>query len=138
MSSIAELLEEAEAAVRSAGDLAALDAVRVRYLGKKGSFTAKNAKVIKLRSAVYNGAKDTVTLTVKKPFALKKPVQLLVDGVAPLGLQDNDGRFIDGNHDGQPGGNAVALLNRSGATISALAAKTAAVDRLLSRPIFRW
>ncbi|HUL82624.1 MAG TPA: phenylalanine--tRNA ligase subunit alpha [Gammaproteobacteria bacterium] len=48
MSSIAELLEEAEAAVRSAGDLAALDAVRVRYLGKKGSFTAQLRELGKL------------------------------------------------------------------------------------------
>jgi len=49
--------------------------------GKKGSFTAKNAQVIKLKSAPYNPGNNMVTLTPKKPFALTKPVQLLVDGV---------------------------------------------------------
>ncbi len=36
----AGLLEQARAAVQAAGDLAALDAVRVRYLGRKGLITA--------------------------------------------------------------------------------------------------
>ena len=39
MSSIAELLGQAESAVRAAEDLAGLDAVRVQFLGKKGVFT---------------------------------------------------------------------------------------------------
>ena len=46
--------------------------------GKKGSFTAKNAKAIKLASAVYNAANNTVTLTPKKKFVLTKPVELVV------------------------------------------------------------
>ncbi len=41
MSSIAELLSQAESAVRAADDLSALDAVRVQFLGKKGLFTAQ-------------------------------------------------------------------------------------------------
>jgi hypothetical protein len=60
-----------------------------------------------------------VTLTPRKPFALTKPVQLVVYGAPPSGLQDSLGRFIDGKHDGQPGSNAVAVLSRGGATISA-------------------
>jgi len=48
VSSIAQLLEQAEAAVKAAGDLAALDAVRVQYLGKKGVFTAQLREVGKL------------------------------------------------------------------------------------------
>jgi phenylalanyl-tRNA synthetase alpha chain len=48
VSSIAQLLEQAEAAVQAAGDLAALDAVRVQYLGKKGVFTAQLREVGKL------------------------------------------------------------------------------------------
>ena len=51
MSSIAELLGEAAAAVRVADDLAALDAVRVQYLGKKGLFTAQLREVGKLPPA---------------------------------------------------------------------------------------
>jgi hypothetical protein len=51
---------------------------------------------------------------------LRKPVQLVVSGSPPLGLTDDLGRPIDGRHDGQPGGNAVAVLQRGGATISSL------------------
>jgi plastocyanin len=93
---------------------------RLAMPGKKGSFDAKNAKLIKLKSAVYNAALDQVVLTPKKPFALSKPVQLRVNGLAPAGLEDSDGRLIDGNHDGQPGGNATAVLSRKGATQSAI------------------
>ena len=48
MSSIAELLGQAEAAVSAADDLAALDAVRVQFLGKKGVFTAQLRELGKL------------------------------------------------------------------------------------------
>jgi phenylalanyl-tRNA synthetase alpha chain len=48
VSSIARLLEEAEAAVRAAADLPELDAVRVRYLGKKGVFTQQLREIGKL------------------------------------------------------------------------------------------
>ena len=51
MSSIAELLGQAESAVRAAEDLAALDAVRVQFLGKKGSFTAQLREIGKLPPA---------------------------------------------------------------------------------------
>jgi phenylalanyl-tRNA synthetase alpha chain len=42
---LAQLLDVAESAVRAADDLAALDAVRVHYLGKKGLFTAQLREV---------------------------------------------------------------------------------------------
>jgi hypothetical protein len=93
---------------------------RLAFAGRNGSFTARNARRIKLRSAVYNSTTDTVTLTPKKPFALTKPVELQVNGTAPSGLTDDLGRLIDGHHDGQPGGDAVAVLRLSGATIGAL------------------
>ncbi len=51
MSSIAELLSQAESAVRAADDLAALDAVRVQFLGKKGVLTAQLREVGKLPPA---------------------------------------------------------------------------------------
>ena len=41
--------------------------------------------MLELRSAVYNSANDTVALTLKKPFVLKKPVQLTVNGGSPSG-----------------------------------------------------
>jgi phenylalanyl-tRNA synthetase alpha chain len=51
MSNIAELLGQAESAVRAAEDLAALDAVRVQFLGKKGLFTAQLREIGKLPAA---------------------------------------------------------------------------------------
>jgi hypothetical protein len=82
--------------------------------GKKGSFDAKDAKTLKIKSAVYNAASNTVTLNATKPFTLDKPVQLRISGVGPLVLTDALGRAIDGDRDGKPGGNATALLLKGG------------------------
>ena len=41
MQSLSELVEQAEAEISAASDLGALDAVRVKYLGKKGELTAR-------------------------------------------------------------------------------------------------
>jgi uncharacterized protein YjdB len=89
--------------------------------GKNGSFTGKTAKVIKIRSASYLAASDTVTLTPNAPFALAKPVQLVIDGKPPLGLKDRFGRFIDGADNGRAGSNGVVILNSTGVTLSAMA-----------------
>ncbi len=90
---------------------------RVAAAGKNGSFTTKNAKVIMLRSAAFDSTSDNVTLTLEKPFKLSKPVQLQVNGTSPSGLEDGFGRLLDGNHDGEPGGDASAVLSRGGARI---------------------
>ena len=89
---------------------------RLATAGKKGSFDAKNAGIIKLKSAVATGA-NTVRLMPKKAFAISKTVQFRVNGLAPAGLQDNLGRLIDGDHNGQAGGNAIALLSKKGVII---------------------
>jgi hypothetical protein len=75
-------------------------------VGKGGSFTAKNAKVIKIKSAVYNAASHQVILT-PAPFALSQPVELVVSG-----------RLING----KAGSNAVAILKKGGVTMSAVPA----------------
>src|SRR4051794_6648579 len=90
--------------------------------GKKGSFTAKNARVIKLKSAGDDALINEVILSPKEAFALTKPVQFQVDGVSPEGLQDSKGRLIDGDHDGEAGGNTVALLRAKAAILSAVVA----------------
>jgi hypothetical protein len=84
----------------------------------KGSFTGRNSPVVRLRSAAFNPANDTVTLTLRKAFALTKPVELTVNGTAPAGLQDTSGQLIDGNGDGVAGGNAVIRITRAGATVN--------------------
>jgi phenylalanyl-tRNA synthetase alpha chain len=71
MSTVAELLAEAEAAVRAASDLPALDAVRVHYLGKKGLFTQQLREVGKLPPAeipaagkAINAAKESLAASL--------------------------------------------------------------------------
>jgi hypothetical protein len=104
---------------------------RLVMAGKGGSFTAKSARTIKLRSASYNPATNTVTLTLKAPVALTARAQFTVFGQPPSGLDDSYGRLIDGNHDGQAGGNAVAILTSKSVTLSAVKASPAAIDVLL-------
>ena len=48
MQALSDLVREAESAIDSAGDLAALDAIRVSYLGKNGELTARLKKLSKL------------------------------------------------------------------------------------------
>jgi hypothetical protein len=112
--------------------------------GTNGSFTAKNAGTIKLKSAVYNGSSDTVALTPTKAFALTKPVELVVYGTGASALQDAEGRLIDGDHSGAAGGNAVVILSSSTAkaalavpsTSASKNAKVAAVDALMELNAF--
>jgi len=68
----------------------------------------------------YEAARSTVTLTPTKPFSLSKPAQLQVDGVPPSGLMDSFGRLIDGDGNGQPGGNALTALSRGGVKVEAI------------------
>jgi hypothetical protein len=75
--------------------------------------------VIKLKKAVYNTSTQIVSLTLRTPLALsRKKLQLLINGSAPSGLTDSFGRLIDGDHNGTPGGNAIAYLSKFGVTVS--------------------
>jgi hypothetical protein len=50
-------------------------------------------------------------------------VLLPITGPPPAGLEDGSGRWIDGDHDGTAGGDAVAILSRGGAAIQAIASE---------------
>ena len=95
-----------------AGEASLLQYYRLTIAGKHGSFTARNARFVRLRSAVCDSATNSVTLTSSKPFSLATPLQLIVFGQPPSGLEDASGRLIDG------GTNAVAILRRGGVTIT--------------------
>ncbi len=103
---------------------------RLVHGDNRGSFTARNAQVIKLRSATYNAANDTIALIPKNPFALSKQVQLLVYGEPPSGLQDSQGRYIDGDENGQAGGNAVAIVSKKGVSVDAIALATPSAESI--------
>jgi hypothetical protein len=110
---------------------------RLATPGKKGSFTAKNAMVLKLNSAAYDAALDAVTLTPKKAFALTKPVQFVINGQS---LADSTGQLIDGGNDAQAGSDYVTILQRTATAVTpAPAPKTArstpAPETILRRTI---
>jgi len=105
-----------------------INTYRLATQGKKGSYTAKNAGILKLKSAQYNAATNQVALAPRKPLALTKPVQLLVYGTGKTALFDSYGRPIDG------GTSATALLRRNGATITAVRFVPANSQRLLLKP----
>jgi hypothetical protein len=112
----------------NASEAASVSEYELILAGKKNSFTAKNAKQIKILSASYSSANDQVTLAIKKPFKLtKKPIELIVNGVGASGLEDAEGRLIDGANNGKAGSNAVAVLSKSSTVISALPAGPMAV-----------
>ena len=114
----------------NAAEASSIGEYQLIVAGKKKSFTAKNAKKLPLASAVYNAANNTVTLTTKKKLVLKKLMELVVNANPPSGLQDTSGRSIDGNRDGQPGGNGVAVLKGKSVTLAALAVSPAMVNVL--------
>ena len=72
----------------NAAEADSMHTYRLATPGKKGSYTAKNAGIIKLKKALYTPSTNTVALTPKKPFALTKPVQVLVYGTGATALQD--------------------------------------------------
>ena len=82
--------------------------------GKKGVHKTAKGNSLALSSAAYDRARQEVTLTPSKPFALTNPVQLVVNGAQPGGLQDSSGRFIDGNNDGVGGDNGQFVITRRG------------------------
>jgi hypothetical protein len=91
---------------------------RLVMAGTNGSFTAKNAKVLAIKSAVYNATAHTVTLTPVTAFALSSPVQLTMNGTSASGLHDTFGRLLDGADKGKAGGNAVAVFSKTGVTFT--------------------
>ncbi len=102
---------------------------RLATAGKNDSFTTKSAGIIKVKKAAYSPSTNTVAPTPRKPFALTKPVQVLIYGSGPTALQDAEGRDIDGDHNGTPGGNAIAIIAKKGVTVSACATASKADRR---------
>jgi hypothetical protein len=83
---------------------------RLELPGERGSFRARTTRAVKLRSADYDASTNTVALTLHRPLRLAKRVELTIDGEAPTGLEDSQGRLIDGNHDGNAGGDATVVI----------------------------
>ena len=68
-------------------------------------------------SAVYTGSNNQVTLTPRGTLNLTKPEELIVNAAL---VTDALGRPIDGNDDGQPGGDYIATISGSRVTAGGL------------------
>jgi hypothetical protein len=76
----------------------------------------KPGKPVALTAAVYDPAMHTVTLTPKGALP-KKTLQLTINAAGTL---DSMGRPIDGNRDGQPGGDLVATFGNTGVQLASV------------------
>lgn len=90
---------------------------RVVQAGRDRKFGTGDDRTIRLfRSAFYtpgNGI-STVRLNMRPRVVLKGQYRLFVKGTPPLTLTDSFGRAIDGNRDGQAGGDAQFILRQRG------------------------
>jgi streptogramin lyase len=98
----------------------ALDAARAQNLANYQLRTAarrgqmiRTGRRIRISQAVFNPTTNTVTLLPAERLPLQRLFQLTVNGVAPNGLTDTQGRLLDGNGSGTPGSNYVALISQN-------------------------
>jgi RHS repeat-associated protein len=98
----------------SAYDLAQVIKVKASGKGKnKKPATTKLGALVPVASAVYTASNNSVTLTPRVKLTATKPEELIVNGSL---LTDTLGREVDGNDDGQPGGNYIATISGSRVT----------------------
>jgi uncharacterized repeat protein (TIGR01451 family) len=81
------------------------------------------SKPLAIAQVSYNPATHIATLTPAKKLVLSPPVQIQINS---SNLTDAFGRPLDGNHDGQPGGNFQAIVSNSGVTVSSVRASAIA------------
>ena len=82
--------------------------------GRDNRFGTGDDGIDDIRTARYDAATRTVTLTPRRRFSALRFARLLVNGTAPRGLTDVAGNLLDGNRDGQPGGDYVATFKGVG------------------------
>jgi hypothetical protein len=82
------------------------NAYRLVTSGRDRTFGSRGARTILLASATYNATTHSVKLIPQGKLP-KQALQLTINAALVL---DAQGRPIDGNRDGQPGGNFVAIL----------------------------
>ena len=101
--------------------------------GKTGKTYNKH---INLASAAYDGMPVRCWGLLQGKLALTPPPQLRITA---SGILDTMGRPLDGNRDGQPGGDYVALLTGGGAQPQIVrGAKTSFAVHFDSRPGLDW
>jgi Right handed beta helix region len=139
---VIEVVYSAAVNAASAGNAGAYELApvfKVKASGKgknRKPATTKLGAAVPVASAVYSN--DQVTLTPRGKLTASKPEELIVNGSL---LTDTLGREVDGNDNGQPGGDFIATVTGSRLTSGGIPLArvrrqlTAAdvIDRLLAR-----
>jgi cyclophilin family peptidyl-prolyl cis-trans isomerase len=89
---------------------ARLGIYRLALANGRGSYTARNSPILRIRRATYSKLDNTVTLRLRTPLVLSRTAQLQIAGSGPRGLIDTRGRLIDGDRNGIAGGNAILYV----------------------------
>ena len=75
----------------------------------------QKSKGVALSQATYEPGINSLRLMTRKPLVLNPSLKFTINAA---GLLDSLDRALDGNLDGQPGGNFLATLNKRGVTIA--------------------
>jgi uncharacterized repeat protein (TIGR01451 family) len=106
----------------------------VTSAGKDGVFGTKDDVKFAVRRATYNAQRKTVTLAFNRRLYLFQAYDVRINGAAAHGVMDTSGRLLDGDADGNPGGDYLGQFNRSSLAGSASQASEAAVAKARPAP----
>jgi hypothetical protein len=101
----------------------------VTSAGKDGVFGTNDDVRIAVRRATYNTQRKTVTLAFNRRLYLYQTYQVRINSTAADGVMDTSGRLLDGNADGNPGGDYLGRFDRNSLAGSASQASEAAVAK---------
>jgi uncharacterized repeat protein (TIGR01451 family) len=82
---------------------------RLAAAGKDKKYGTKDDKVQAIKSVSFDNMKNTITIRTKGTLNLAAALQ---PKVTAIGILDPQGRPLDGNHDGAPGGDLIALFTK--------------------------
>jgi hypothetical protein len=78
--------------------------------GRDGRFGTRDDRMIPIKSAVCDPGRHAITLTTAQRLSWTEPYEIWVNGSSPTGVTDLAGNLLDGNSDGKPGGDYVAVF----------------------------
>ncbi len=87
---------------------------RLFEAGPDGKLGTRDDVRVPLRRPFYNAATNTVSIRTRRRVSLHRLVQFAINGSAPNGVRGTNGQLIDGNEDGQPGGNFIRVFKGVG------------------------
>ncbi len=98
--------------LRFSAPLDAATATDVRNYRLSQVLAGGHRATIRIRSAAYDPASRTVTLTPARPLYLFAHYQLVVNGTSPTGVSDIYGNLLDGAGTGRPGSDYVRVFGQ--------------------------